>query len=242
MVLLIWLVLFLLIVSLFVVAAGFLRHAILDRYSGARPVTCPENHQPAVVALDGSHAVATLVDGSPALRISGCTRWPEHSACNQACLAEAHLAEPYPEAAPIGPKQINHLPVLLAAFAAWYIGMIWHSHYLFRDAWTEAFGLTPSQVKDIVRWMPPQLLSAAVCLLFAYGVAWLLALLHRKGVLEGVLTSTALAAAVLIATCFGIVRLPPGLLAIEAGYVLLATFITGAIVGGLWDKLVVRGH
>ena len=242
MVLLIWLVLFLLFVSMLVVAAGFARRAIFDKYSGARPVTCPENRQQAVVAIDTRHAAASVMDGSPALRLCDCTRWPERTMCNQGCLPQALHAQPYTEVRPAGSKQIYHLPVLLAAFAAWYVGMIWHSHYLFRSEWTEAIGLTPSQVKEFVWWLSPQLLSAAVCLLFAYGVAWLLALLHRKGVLQGLLMSASLAAAVFIATWFGIARLPRGLVAIEAGYVLLATLIVGATVGGLWDKLVLRGH
>lgn len=242
MVLFIWLLLFLLFVSLLLIAAGFARRAIFDKYSGARPVTCPENHQPAVVAIDVRRAAATIMDGSPALRVCDCTRWPERRICDQACLSEALHAEPYAEARPTGKKQIYHLPVLLAAFAAWYAGMIWHSHYFFRSEWTEAIGLTPSQMKEFVWWVSPQLLSAAVCLLFAYGVAWLLALLHRKGVLQGVLMATGLTAAVLLATWFGIARLPRGLVAIEAGYVLLATLIVGAIIGGLWDKLVMRTH
>lgn len=242
MILLIWIALLLLFCSVFLAAAAFWRRAIFERYSGARPVTCPENHQPAVVAIDGRYAAATVMDGSPALRLRECTRWPERAACNQSCLAEASLAEPYIEVRPSGGKQIYHLPVLLAAFAAWYAGMIWHSHYLFRSQWTEAIGLTASQVKEFVWWVSPQLLSAAVCLLFAYGVAWLLALVHRKGVLHGVLASAALTAAVLITTCFGTVRLPPGLLVIESGYILLATLMVGAIIGGLWDKLLLRSH
>lgn len=242
MVLLIWLVLFLLFASVVLVAAGFWRRTIFERYSGPRPVTCPENHQPAVVAIDGNHAASTIMDGSPALRLCDCTRWPERAMCNQACLSEAIHSDPYSEARPTGRKQIYHLPVLLAAFAAWYAGMIWHSHYLFRSEWTEAVGLTPSQLKDFVWWLSPQLLSAAVCLLFAYGVAWLLALLHRKGVLHGVLIAAALTGAVLLTTWFGIARLPRELVAIEAGYVLIATLMVGAIVGGLWDKLVMRPH
>lgn len=242
MVLLIWLVLFLLFVATFIVAAGFWRTAIFDKYSGARPVTCPENHQPAVVALDARHAAATVMDGSPALRLCDCTQWPERAICNQACLSQALHAQPYIEVKPRGTKRIYHLPTLLAAFAAWYIGMIWHSRYMFRSEWAEAVGLTPTQVKQFVWWVSPQLLSAAVCLLFAYGVAWLLALIHRKGILHGLLMSTALASAVLITTWFGIARLPRGLLAIEGGYILLATLTIGAIIGGLWDKLVLREY
>jgi hypothetical protein len=73
---------------------------------------------------------------------------------------------------------------------------------MFRERWMHAVGLAHAQVKEIVWWLSPHLLTAAVCLLFAYGVAWLLAVSHRKGV--------------------------------------LATLTVGAIVGGLFDKLVLR--
>ena len=237
MALLIWLALFLLVVLFLVVAGWVARRAIYERYSGARPVTCPENHKPAVVSIDVEHAAATVMDGTPALRLCDCTRWPERAVCNQDCISHAARAEPYLECEPTGKKQIYHLPVLLAAFAAWYMGMLWHSHYLFRSKWIDAAGLTQAQVKEFVWWLSPQLLSAAVCLLFAYGVAWLVAVLHRKGALQGVAIAAALTGTVLMATWFGIARLPSGLLTIEGGYVLLATVMVGAIVGGLWDKL-----
>jgi hypothetical protein len=84
------------------------------------------------------------------------------------------------------------------------------------------------------------LLTAAVCLLFAYGVAWLLAVSHRKGVLQGVLMSVMLCGAVVVTSWFGFGRLSPELFLIEAGYTVLATFVVGAIVGGLNDRLVLR--
>ena len=89
-------------------------------------------------------------------------------------------------------------------------------------------------------WLSPHLLTAAVCLLFAYGVAWLLAVSHRKGVLQGVLMSALLFCAVFVASWFGIARMPHDLFVIEAGYAVLATLTVGAIVGGLYDKLVLR--
>ena len=52
--------------------------------------------------------------------------------------------------------------------------------------------------------------------------------------------SVLLAGAVIAASAYGIAGLPHALLAIEAGYVILATLIVGAIVGGLCDKLVFR--
>jgi hypothetical protein len=243
MVFLIWLVLSLVVVSFLLLLLTFGRHAIYERYSGGRPVDCPQNHQPAVVSIDVRHAADTVMDGSPDLRLSDCTRWPERSQCNQACLSQAVHTEPYkPGEVKAGRKQIYHLPILLAAFAAWYVGAIWHSQYLFRTRWTEAVGLTFAQVKQTVSWSSLHLLTAAICLLFAYGVAWLLAVSHRKGVLQGVLMSALLSGAVIASSWYGIARLPHDLFLIEAGYTVLATLTVGAIVGGLYDKLVLRSH
>ncbi|MDR3726146.1 MAG: DUF1761 domain-containing protein [Terracidiphilus sp.] len=243
MVLLIWLVLSLVVVSFLLLLLAFWRRAIYERYSGGRPVACPADQQPAVVSIDVRHAAATVMDGRPDLRLSDCTRWPERSKCNQACLSQAIQAEPYkPGQVKAGRKQIYHLPVLLAAFAAWYVGAIWHSQYLFRERWTEALGLTFVQVKQTVSWSSVHLLTAASCLLFAYGVAWLLAVFHRKGVLQGVLMSGLLFGAVIATSWYGIARLPHDLFLIEAGYAVLATLTVGAIVGGLYDKLVLRSH
>ena len=242
MVLLIWLGLFLVVVSFLLLLPAFWRRAIYDRYSGGRPVACPENHEPAVVSIDLHHAAATVMDGGPHVRLCDCSRWPERSQCNQVCLSEAIQAAPYKEGEVISGKQIYHLPVLAAAFAAWYLGMIWHSHYLFRERWTQALGLTHAQVKELVAWLSPHLLSAAVCLLFAYGVAWLLAISHRKGVLQGMLMSVLLGGAVIAASWYGIARLPRELFVIEAGYIGLAALTVGAIVGGLYDRLVLRSE
>ncbi len=241
MVILIWLVLLLVVAAFIVLLLALGRLAIFERYSGGRPVDCPENHQPAVVSIDARHAAATVVDGSPDLRLCDCSRWPERSQCNQACLSQALHAQPYkPGVVKAGKKQIYHLPILVATFAAWYVGVIWHSHYMFREQWIQAVGLTHAQVKQMVWWVSPQLLTAAVCLLFAYGVAWLLAVSHRKGVLQGVLMSVLLCGAVIAMTGYGIARLPHDLLVLEAGYTVLATLTVGAIVGGLYDKLVLR--
>lgn len=47
-----------------------------------------------------------------------------------------------------------------------------------------------------------------------------------------------LCGAVLAASAYGIARLPHELLVIEAGYIGMAALIVGAVVGGLYDKLV----
>ena len=243
MVFLIWLVLFLVVVSFLLLFPAFWRRAIYERYSGGRPVACPEDQQSAVVSIDVRHVAATVMDGRPDLHLSDCTRWPERSKCNQECLSQAIQAEPYkPGEVKGGRKQIYHLPILLAAFAAWCVGAIWHSHYMFREQWMQAVGLTHAQVKQIVWWLSPHLLTASVCLLFAYGVAWLLAVSHRKGVLQGVLMSALLCGALIASSWYGIARLPHDLFVIEAGYTVLATLTVGTIVGGLYDKLLLRSQ
>lgn len=239
MLLLISLALSLLALSLMWLPVILRRREIYQRYSGSRLVACPENHQAAAVSVNARHAMATAIDGDPHVRLCDCSRWPERARCNQACLPQAIQAEPYPSAKTnAATKPIHHLPVLLAAFLAWCLGTIWHSHWLFRARWLDAAGLTPAQLKQIVWWLSPHLLTAAVCLLFAYGIAWLLAVSHRKGVLQGVGVSLLLCAALTAASWSAAAGLPHDLLAIEAGYAVLATLLMGAIVGGFYDRLV----
>lgn len=239
MLFLIWLVLCLLGVSVILLPAAIWIRQIYRRYSGGRLVTCPENHQSAVVDIDVRHATLTGMHGRPDVRLCDCTRWPERVACAQPCLSQAIQAESYPpETAKLRTKRIYHLPILLAAFAAWCLGAIWHAQYLFRPRWMGALGLNRLQVKQIVWWISPHLLTLAASLLFAYGVAWLLAAFHRKGVLPGVLMAMLLGGAVAAANWYGLAQLPHDLLMMEAGYAVLAALLVGATVGGLSDKLV----
>lgn len=242
MLFLLWLVLCL--IGLFLLALPFALwiRELHQRYSGWRRVTCPENHQPAAISLDGRHAAATGLHGHPDLLLCDCTRWPEHANCGHPCLTQALHAEPYTPEVRVDTKPIYHLPIVLAAFAAWCLGAVWHAQYTFRPRWMQAVGLTWAQARQIRWFLAPHLLTFAVCLLFAYGVAWLLAVSHRKGVLSGVLMALLLSAAVAAASWIGLARLPHDLLVIEAGYAVLATLTMGAIVGGLYDKLILRSH
>jgi hypothetical protein len=238
MFLLLLLLLCLLAVSVMWLPVVIRRRAISRLYSGSRLVACPENQQAAAVNMDARHAMATAIDGSPHLRLSACTRWPERANCNQACLADAARVEPYAPGERKSPtKQIYHLPIVLAAFVAWCLGVIWHSQWMFRARWMAALAVTHAQLKQMVWRLTPHVLTAAVCLLFAYGVAWLLAVSHRKGLFQGVLMSMFLCAALLATNWYGFARLPHDLLMIEAGYAVLAALAMGAIIGGFTRKL-----
>ncbi|MCX6632517.1 MAG: hypothetical protein NTW28_33350 [Candidatus Solibacter sp.] len=64
------------------------------KYRGQRVVTCPETKRPAGVAVDATHAVATVFGKAPELRLSECTRWPEKAGCGQECLSEVRESGP----------------------------------------------------------------------------------------------------------------------------------------------------
>jgi hypothetical protein len=66
---------------------------------GARVVTCPETGQPAVVAIDVRHAVASGLDEQVApLQLRACSRWPERGGCNEPCISEAAAPASTPRA------------------------------------------------------------------------------------------------------------------------------------------------
>lgn len=213
-----------------------------EKYRGARAVTCPENHQQVAVGLNALHAAATGLVGSPKLRVVECTRWPEHADCGQECLPEARLVLPYTkhEAALPTERRIYHLPVLMAAFVAWALGAIWHSHYLFRAEWMAAVGLNRVQVHQLVWQLTPHLVTFAAALLFAYGVAWWLAWSRKKTVVRGVAFALALWTLVTAVSLgsTGLGGLSEDLLRIELSYTFIASVLTGAIIGGLSGKLV----
>lgn len=206
-------------------------------YSGGRAVTCPETRQQVAVSFDVLRAVLSRAMGRAGWRLADCTRWPTRVDCGQECIPEALRTAPYTRGEVERPrtKKIYHLPVIAAAFLAWVLGAIWHSQYLLRTRWMQALGLSPQELRLMVRWWTPHLLSVAACFLFAYGVAWLLACRSRKGVRQGILTAVflwfAITAAGLIAT--GLASVSVELLRIEAGYTFLASVVVGSIIGGL---------
>jgi len=82
-----------LVVALLVV--GYVAFRALPAYfrlRGKRLVTCPENEHPAAVDLDALHLAKDAVFGTPQLRLSECSRWPERQGCGQECLKEIETA------------------------------------------------------------------------------------------------------------------------------------------------------
>jgi len=86
-------------VWLWIVIAGLATAAMAWRlgaswwkYRGNRVIICPENVRPAGVVVDAVHASATALGGSPELRLSSCSRWPERAGCGQECLAQIQAA------------------------------------------------------------------------------------------------------------------------------------------------------
>ncbi|HVP52039.1 MAG TPA: DUF1761 domain-containing protein [Terriglobales bacterium] len=236
-----WLVLVLVGSCVLLVMLGLWGQSLYNHYRGGRAVICPETHRQVGVRFDALRAAASELRGRPLFRLADCTRWPQRADCGQDCIPQALEAPTYTEGEAELPKtkKIYHLPVLLAAFAAWVLGALWHSQYLLRPSWTQALGLSPADLHRIVRWWTPHVLSVAACLLFAYGAAWLIVWRGLKGAGRGIIASLSLwlavAAASLLATNW--TELPKDLLRIEATYTLLASVIVGAIIGGLSGKL-----
>jgi hypothetical protein len=205
-------------------------------YREGRTVNCPETDAPVSVRFNALRAAWSSLAGPPTLRLADCTRWPERAGCGQECIPEALLANPASlvDHVPWRTRRVVHLPVLLAAAAAWVLGMAWHSEYLFRPRWMMALGLSDSQTRALARMMAPHLLSVGACVLFAYGVAGLLRWLGSRTLTHGVEVAGALwlatGAALLAVT---VSRVAPELLWIEGGYTFLGALLIGAIVGGV---------
>jgi hypothetical protein len=216
---------------------------IYNSYHDPRTVNCPETRAPVVVRFDALRAAITGLTGPPKLRLADCSRWPVHADCGQDCIPDAVRSTPA-HAAPLvlrHVKRIAHLPVLIAAAAAWVLGMAWHSEYLFRLQWMSALGLSDRQTRDLAEMWSPHLLTVGACLLFAYGVAWIMNWLGRRSFFFGIRVALSLwlvMVAVLMLTARSLV--PQELVWIEGGYTLLAALLIGAVTGALPRRVFLR--
>lgn len=57
-------------------------------FRGRRLVLCPETRKPAAVRLAAGELAMDVLAGSPHLRLSDCSRWPERQNCGQDCLSQ----------------------------------------------------------------------------------------------------------------------------------------------------------
>jgi len=176
------------------------------------------------------------------LRIRDCTRWPEMAGCDQECLAQAQVAPVYCQGeVPLSrTRQIYHLPVFIAAFAAFVLGVLWHSQFLFRAQWMELIRINDAQFRQLSWHAAPHLVCFGIALLFAYELAWMLALSRKKGMGWGILFASLLYCTIALVglAAAGWSGIPIELLKMELSYALLACIGIGAIVGSLSGKLV----
>jgi len=239
-----WLLFFVVGICLVFLMPAVWARQIYNHYSGSRAVSCPKIHRQVAVSFDALHATITGFFNKPDLRLAKCTQWPRKVHCDQQCIPDALRTEPYTqgEVAPPKSKQIYHLPVLLAACASWLLGAIWHSQYVFRARWMGAIGLKRPELRQIVKWWTPHLLTVAACLLFAYGVAWLLVWSERRGVWRGMAASILLWISLVLVSVLvtGPAGISAELLRLELGYTLLASVTVGVIVGGLSGRLAIE--
>jgi hypothetical protein len=61
-------------------------------YRGQRVIVCPDSRAPAGVVVDARHAAVTSLLGTPELRLTACSRWPERGGCGQPCLSQIAAA------------------------------------------------------------------------------------------------------------------------------------------------------
>ena len=236
MLLLFWFLLFVVGTCLVLLMPAIWGKQIYNTYHGTRTVNCPETHSPVMVRFRALLAAFTGLSGKPKLRLADCSRWPVHADCGQECIPDAQKTAPIPLVrAPLPQKsRICHLPVLLAAAAAWVLGMAWHSEYLFRPRWMVAMNLNDHYTRVLAKMWMPHLLTVAACLLFAYAVGALVAWLGKRTLFSGVQIALSIwvlvMAAILLATRS---EVNSQLLWIEGGYTFLGALLVGGIVGAV---------
>ena len=81
------------ILALGLVGLGFHRiGGVYLTFRGKRVITCPQCGQAAAVDVAAGRVALTAVFSRPALRLRGCSRWPEHRGCGRECLKQIEAA------------------------------------------------------------------------------------------------------------------------------------------------------
>ncbi|MGH9645027.1 MAG: hypothetical protein ACRD3Q_21700, partial [Terriglobales bacterium] len=60
-------------------------------YRGKRLITCPESHTTEAVDVAAGEASVGAFLAKPTLRLSECSRWPQHRDCGQECLQQIEV-------------------------------------------------------------------------------------------------------------------------------------------------------
>ena len=236
MLLLFWFLLFMVGTCLVLLMPALWGKQIYNAFHGTRTVNCPETHAAVTVRFRALLAAFTGLSGRPKLRLANCSRWPVHADCGQECIPDAQKSIPTAAVRAVSPQKnrICHLPVLIAAGAAWVLGVAWHSEYLFRPRWMNAMNLDDHYTRVLARMWTPHLLTVAACLLFAYAVGALIAWMGKRTLLTGIQIALSLWVVVMttnmIATKF---EVSSQLVWIEGGYTFLGALLVGAIVGAV---------
>ena len=240
-----WLLLFLVAICLILLMPALLGKSVFDSFRGNRRVECPETHSPVVVRFNALRAAFTSLSGQPKLRLADCSRWPVRADCDQACIADAAHSPALPVDRVVAPPwhRVAHLPALVAAAAAWVLGMAWHSEYLFRPRWMDAMNLNDYETRVLAKMWTPHLLTAAACLLFAYAVAMFMAWSGKRTLLRGLEIAGMLWLVVaVVLTLAGGLQANHDLLWIEGGYTFLGALLVGSLVGGLPRRVFVNDN
>jgi hypothetical protein len=241
MLLLFWILLFLAGACILLLMPSMLGHTIYDRHRGPRSVTCPETHGPAEVEIDALHAAFTGMASTEKLRLASCTLWPQRAGCAEACIAQAVAAPVLEPVRRAGVRDVGariHLPAYLVATAAfWFIGLFWYSQYLFRSWWMSLMGFSEADLRRIVEFWGPHLVTVGIAVLFTFALAWVMALFDCHTIWRG-LGAGFLLWMVVWVVMVGVVlfrQLPLGFIWLHGGYTLVASLAAGTILGG-WKK------
>ena len=128
---------------------------------------------------------------------------------------------------------INWFAVVLAAFVPFLIGGFWYSPVLFYRPWLRLNGFT----EDSVKGGRPAIIFGTSFVLQLVMAAVLAMFIHGQALAFAVAASVAVGVA-WVATAFGVTylfeRRPLALLAINAGYHVVAFFMMGLILGA-WE-------
>jgi lipopolysaccharide/colanic/teichoic acid biosynthesis glycosyltransferase len=56
------------------------------RLRGRHEVVCPDNRKSAIIRFRATHGAVTSALNDPEIKVRKCSRWPEKSGCDEACV------------------------------------------------------------------------------------------------------------------------------------------------------------